>query len=73
MQRRFEDPAGLFQSVEQPLNLDGFVVCPLPMLGLNPDQLSWQAAIYQIAWERALAGDQAPPPQTVRDLFAIMN
>jgi hypothetical protein len=43
------------------------------MLGLNPDQLSWQAAIYQIAWERALAGDQAPPPQTVRDLFAIMN
>jgi hypothetical protein len=70
MQRRFEEPAGL---VDRPANLDGFVVCPLPIPGPGSEQLSWQSAIYQIAWERALAGAQEPQPQPVRDLFTIMN
>jgi hypothetical protein len=65
MLRRFEQPA------EQPVKSDGFAFCPIPIPGLSTDQLSWQSAIYQIAWERALAEER--PLQITRDLFAIMN
>jgi hypothetical protein len=58
---------------DQPVSLDGFVVCPIQSPAPNTDQLSWQCAIYQMAWERALADQRPIEPETARNLFACMN
>jgi hypothetical protein len=50
----------------------GFMVCPSVLIaGLNPVQQFWQNALYQIAFEQALAAARPSLPE--RDLLGVWN
>ena len=51
---------------------EGFMILPnVLVLGLNPTQLFWQNALYQIAFERAQAESRPSLPE--RDLLGVWN
>ena len=55
-----------------PPSPDGFVLCPLACLPtMTPQQLAWQQALYQWAFEQAQAVVRPSLPE--RDLLAVWN
>jgi hypothetical protein len=60
------------QPPQPAISANGFVVCPLPLLQtLSPQQLLWQDALYQLAFEQTRA--QLRPSLPERDLLAVWN
>lgn len=66
------EPYSLPQPPKPAISPDGFVVCPLPVLQtLPPEQLPWQHALYQLAFEQAQA--ELRPSLPERDLLGVWN
>jgi len=60
---------GLARRVISP---EGFIACPLPLLqAVAPEQLLWQNALYQVAFEQAQ--EELRPSLPERDLLGVWN